>query len=95
MRHLPPLPLRLNVLWLNARKTMEIVLDNVSCLLQHEAVFFKEDIYLKENMYSMFSFCGASSPMCWFSNKEFLCITHTVEHNCISPSRTVGIQLYV
>ena len=24
-------------------------------------------------------------------NKEFLCITHTVEHNYISPSCTVGI----
>ena len=30
-----------------------------------------------------------------FDNKEFLCITHTVEHNYISPSSTVGIQLYV
>jgi len=28
-------------------------------------------------------------------NKEFLCITHTVEHNYISPSSTVGIQLRV
>jgi len=26
--------------------------------------------------------------------KEFLCITHTVEHNYISPS-TVGIKLHV
>jgi len=29
------------------------------------------------------------------SNKEFLCITHTVEHNYISPSSTVGMQLHV
>ena len=29
-----------------------------------------------------------------FDNKEFLCSTHTVEHNCISPSSTVGIQLH-
>ena len=29
------------------------------------------------------------------SNKEFLCITHIVEHNYISPSSTVGIQLHV
>ena len=29
------------------------------------------------------------------SNKEFLCIIHTVEHNYISPSSTVGIQLHV
>ena len=29
------------------------------------------------------------------SNNEFLCITHTVEHNYISPSNTVGIQLHV
>jgi len=28
-------------------------------------------------------------------NKEFLCITHTVEHNYISLSSTVGIQLHV
>ena len=28
-------------------------------------------------------------------NKEFLCITHTVKHNYISPSSTVGIQLHV
>jgi len=27
-----------------------------------------------------------------YSNKEFLCVTHTVEHNYISPSSTVGIQ---
>jgi len=30
-----------------------------------------------------------------FDNKEFLCITRTVEHNYISPSSTVGIQLHV
>jgi len=29
------------------------------------------------------------------TDKEFLCITHTVEHNYISPSSTVGIQLHV
>jgi len=29
------------------------------------------------------------------NNKKFLCITHTVEHNYISPTCTVGIQLYV
>ena len=40
-------------------------------------------------------FWGASSPLCWFNNKEFLCITLTVEHNYISPSSTVGIQLHV
>jgi len=39
---------------------------------------------------------GASSPLCWFNNKEFLCITHTVKHNYISlPSSTVGTQLHV
>jgi len=27
--------------------------------------------------------------------KNFLCITHTVEHNYISPSSTVGLQLHV
>jgi len=29
------------------------------------------------------------------SNKEFVCITHTIEHNYISPSNAVGIQLHV
>jgi len=33
--------------------------------------------------------------MCWFNNKEFLSVTHTVEHNYISPISTVGIQLHV
>ena len=27
--------------------------------------------------------------------KELMCITHTVEHNYISPSSTVGTQLHV
>ena len=31
----------------------------------------------------------------YLNNKEFLCITHTVQHNYISPSSTVGIQLHV
>ena len=30
-----------------------------------------------------------------YNNKEFLCITHKVEHYYISPSSTVGIQLHV
>ena len=29
------------------------------------------------------------------NKKDFLCITHTVEHNYISPSSKVGIQLHV
>jgi len=29
------------------------------------------------------------------NNKQILCITHTVEHNYISLSSTVGIQLHV
>jgi len=29
------------------------------------------------------------------SDNEFLFITHTVEHNYISPSSTIGIQLHV
>jgi len=44
VKHLPPLPLRLHVLWLNAGKTMEIVLDNANYLLQHETFFL--NIYL-------------------------------------------------
>jgi len=31
----------------------------------------------------------------YIGTKEFLCITHAVEHNYISPSSTVGIQLHV
>ena len=33
----------------------------------------------------------------WVSSitKNFLCVTHTAEHNYISPSSTVGIQLHV
>ena len=35
-------------------------------------------------------------PRCFGSiTKNFLCITHTVEHNYISPISTVGIQLHV
>ena len=35
-------------------------------------------------------------PLCVGSvTKNFLCITHTVEHKCISPSSRVGIQLHV
>ena len=30
-----------------------------------------------------------------WDDKEVLCITHTVEHNYISPSSTLGIQLHV
>ena len=37
----------------------------------------------------------ASSPLCWFNNKEFLCITRTVKHNYILPISTVRIQLHV
>ena len=35
-------------------------------------------------------------PRCVGSiTKNFLCVTHTVEHNYISSSSTVGIQLHV
>jgi len=35
-------------------------------------------------------------PRCAGSvTKIFLCVTHTVEHNYVSPSSTVGIQLHV
>ena len=35
-------------------------------------------------------------PRCVGSiRKEFLCVTHTVEHNYISPSSTIAIQLHV
>ena len=35
-------------------------------------------------------------PRCVGSvTKNFLCITHTVEHNYISPGSTLGIQLHV
>jgi len=38
--------------------------------------------------------CGSQNKQRLF-NKEFLCITHSVEHNYISPVSTVGIQLHV
>ena len=34
-------------------------------------------------------------PRCVGSITKNFCITHTVEHNYISPSSTVGIQLHV
>jgi len=34
-------------------------------------------------------------PVVFNNDNFFLCITHTVEHNYISPSGTVGIQLHV
>ena len=37
----------------------------------------------------------ASHMVMMFSRKYFSCITLTVEHNYISPSSTVGIQLHV
>ena len=38
---------------------------------------------------------GASSPLCWFNNKECLCITRPVKHNYILLISTVRIQLHV
>ena len=40
-------------------------------------------------------FCVWVCKIAESNNKEFLCITHTVEHNYISPSSTVGIQPHV
>ena len=40
-------------------------------------------------------FWDASSPLCWFNNKESLCTTHAVEHNYISSSSILGLQLHV
>jgi hypothetical protein len=34
-------------------------------------------------------------PVVLVQQQRILCITHTVEHNYISPSSTVGIQLHV
>ena len=31
----------------------------------------------------------------YLDNKEFLCITNTVEHDYTSPTSTVGLQLHV
>ena len=45
---------------------------------------------------SEFSDFEVRHPRCVISvTKNFLCITHRVEHNYISPSSTVGIQLHV
>ena len=41
-------------------------------------------------------FSEVRHPRCVGSiTKNFLCITHTVEHNYISPSSIVGIRLHV
>ena len=62
-----------------------------SCGMQET---FPRTICTTQHVYHFF-FLGASSPLCWFYNKEFLCITHRVEHNYISPSSSVGIQIHV
>ena len=59
------------------------------------ADFLKSFAFRKVSGFAFFFFWGASSPVCWFNNKEFLCITHTVQHNYISPNSTVGLQLHV
>jgi len=51
--------------------------------------------YIFITLVTIRGFWYASSPLYWFSDKELLCITHTVKHNCISPSCTLGIQHHV
>jgi len=59
------------------------------------------DYFSKENnlwSYVMKLYCDfeVRHPRCVGSvTKIFLCITHIVEHNYISSSSTVGIQLHV
>ena len=66
-----------------------------SLALRSRRVTTQKSPVLVWTYYLGFWFWGASSPLCWFNNKEFLCITHTAEHNYISSSSTVGIQLHV
>ena len=63
-------------------------------------LFTQNNVHIKTLQESRFvgednESCGASSPLCWFNNKEFLCITRTVKHNYILPVSTVIIQLHV
>ena len=52
-------------------------------------------IYSRQNFNFSFHF-EVRHPRCVGSiTKNFLCITHTVEHNYISSSSTVGVQLHV
>ena len=54
----------------------------------HQAVIFRS---LKHSKTS-FEVC---QPRSVGSMTKILCITHTVDHNYISPSSTVGIELHV
>jgi len=55
----------------------ESVLASLMCLIVSACCYL-------ENPRKVSYFCD---------NKEFLCITHRGEHNYISPSSTLGIQL--
>ena len=52
-------------------------------------------IYILTKLRAIFESLVPESVIPRGNNKELLFIIHTVEHNYISPSSTVGIQLHV
>ena len=63
------------------------------CVSLHNANYADEDQSFTEQTNNSCQYATNSAELCDY--KAFLCITHTVEHNYISPSSTVGIQLHV
>ena len=74
---------QLSVSWLYCKRgtLRRLVAQGDREFSTHEYFFFNLDV---------------RHPLCVGSvTKNFLCITHTFEHNYISPGSTVGIQLHV
>ena len=69
-------------------QTSKLGLTYAACTLSTASFMKMTAVYSR---HSVFQYLVINSVY----NKEFLCITHTVEHNYISPSSTVGIQLHV
>jgi len=73
------------------------------CVSLHNANYADEGQSFTEQTNNCCQFSTNSAEVCDYKvcdyevcdYKEFLCITHTVEPNYISPSSTVGIQLHV
>ena len=55
----------------------------------------KKEVISETSISKSFVWDTSQKRNCNNDNKEFLSTTHTVEHNYISPSSTVGIQLHV
>ena len=57
--------------------------------------FYVAQIFPKIFLSTRRVLCTSRKLETTFTNKEFLCITHTVEHNYISSSSTLGLQLHI